>query len=77
MGFFGGLYTFSFSCAAIIAFTIALGLPPDEIDGEKNPALAEDEFWRVIYGLPILFYSIMWLLLLFLFKYDPPKFLII
>lgn len=56
MPFFGGLYTFTFSAAVITAFMLALGLPPDHIDDEPNPALKDNEYWRVIYGLPILFY---------------------
>jgi MFS family permease len=77
MAFFGGLYTFSFSWAVIVAFMLALGLPPDTIDDMPNPELQYDEFWRVIYGLPVMFFLIQWVLLLSIFKYEPPKFLII
>ena len=42
-----------------------------------NPELQYDEFWRVIYGLPVMFFLIQWVLLLSIFKYEPPKFLII
>lgn len=58
IGFFGGLYTFSFAIATIIAYILALGLPPDHIDGQPNPALKDDQFWRIIYGLPIPFFAI-------------------
>ena len=44
IGFFGGLYTFSFAVATIIAYVLALGLPPDHVNGslEPNPALKDD-----------------------------------
>ena len=57
-GFFGGLYTFSFAVATIIGYILALGLPADKIDGQPNPALKSDQFWRIIFGLPIPFFII-------------------
>ena len=39
---FGGLYTFSFAVAVIIAFVMAFGLPEDEINGLPNPELEHD-----------------------------------
>ena len=37
VSFYGGLYSFSFSIATIIAYLLALGLPQDKLDdGNKN-----------------------------------------
>lgn len=37
IGVYGGLYCFSFAIATIIAYVLALGLPPDnDADGNKN-----------------------------------------
>jgi hypothetical protein len=37
ISFYGGLYSFSFSIATIIAYLLALGLPQDKLDdGTKN-----------------------------------------
>lgn len=77
MGFFGGLYTFSFAVATIIAYVLALGLPPDHVDGLPNPALKEDSFWRVIYAMPIPCYVAQWVMTTYLMKYEAPKFLLV
>ena len=59
IGLYGGLYCFSFAIATIIAYLLALGLPSDKIDGKDNTqALIDDQFWRVIFGLPIVFFVI-------------------
>ena len=52
MGLYGGMYCFSFAIATIIAYLLALGLPSDT----DKEALKQTEFWRIIFGLPIVFY---------------------
>jgi hypothetical protein len=52
VGFFGGLYCLSFAGATLIAFGMAVFLPP-----ESDPeALAASPVVQVIFGLPIFFY---------------------
>lgn len=55
---YGGLYCFSFALATIIAYLLALALPPDKLDdGSKNTEeLKTNQFWKVIFALPIAFY---------------------
>ena len=70
---YGALYCFSFAVATIIAYLLALGLPPDT----DTEALKTDEFWRVIFGLPILFYLMQLILMHSIMKYESPKFLLV
>ena len=78
IGLFGGLYCFSFAIATIIAFFLAIGLPPDKIDNVPNTdALRADEFWRVIFGLPIVFYLLQDILACCFCKFESPKFLLL
>ena len=73
MGLYGGMYCFSFAIATIIAYLLALGLPKDtEVD-----KLDKTEFWRVIFGLPILFYLAQLVLMHTIIKYESPKFMLI
>ena len=73
MGFFGGLYTFSFAVATILGYVLALGLPPDD----DTAALKADGFWRVIFGLPIPFFILQDIMAVCFCRYEAPKFLII
>ena len=50
ISFYGGLYCFSFAIATIIAYLLALGLPPDN---DVEALKADFIFWRIIWGLPI------------------------
>jgi MFS family permease len=53
LSFFGGLYCFSFAVATLIGLMLALGLPKDDdVEG-----LLATQFWRVIFGLPIVFFT--------------------
>lgn len=78
-GLFGGLYCFSFAIATIIAYLLALGLPVDKLDDdtENTAALKADKFWRVIFGLPILFFVLQDIMTFTFCKYESPKFLIL
>ena len=60
IGVYGGLYCFSFAIATIVAYLLALGLPDDkDADGNKNTEeLKTNDFWKVIFGLPIICYTI-------------------
>lgn len=73
MGLYGGMYCFSFAIATIIAYLLALGLPHDT----EHEQLVETEFWRVIFGLPIVFYVAQLVLMHTIIKYESPKFLLI
>jgi len=53
LSFFGGLYCFSFAIATMIGYLLALGLPGDD---DKH-GLDTTQFWRVIFGLPLLFFT--------------------
>ena len=72
VGMFGGLYCLSFALATMIAYFMAYFLPPDS----DTVALAESPVTQVIFGLPIVFYSLQLLLQFTYFRMDPPKFLI-
>lgn len=54
-GAFGGLYCLSFATATLLAYALAVFLPPDE-NHEKE--LRETHMTQVIFGLPIVFYII-------------------
>ena len=73
LSFYGGIYAFSIAFGTITAFLLALGLPKDD----DKPALAKDEFWRVIWGLPIPMYLIQLALMHTIVKYEPPKYLLV
>lgn len=51
---------------------MALGLPDDK----NEDALRETNFWRIIFGIPIVVSIISILGMLFYVQYDSPKFLI-
>ena len=76
---YGGLYCFSFALATIIAYLLALGLPNDtNEDGSKNTeGLKNNLFWKVIFGLPILFYIFQIILQFSVFPFEAPKFLLL
>ena len=70
---YGGLYCFSFAIATIIAYLLAIGLPDDTDTVE----LEKSEFWRVIFGLPILFFVTQLIFMRTYMKYDSPKVLLL
>ena len=76
---YGGLYCFSFAIATIIAYMLALGLPDDKHpDGTDNiDGLTDDKFWRVIFGLPIAFYTVQLILMATVCRYESPKYLLL
>lgn len=69
VGLFGGLYCLSFAMATLIAYTLAVALPPD-----SDPAIADSPMVVVIFALPIPFYIAQLVLQLYI-KNDPPRFL--
>lgn len=52
VGFFGSMYALSFSVATLIAFTLAVFLPPES----ETQLLVQSQVTRVICGLPLVFY---------------------
>lgn len=65
------IFTFAQNLGLLIAMFIAVILP-DDLDTE---ALEKNESWRVIFGLPLVTYSLILLGLIYLVPYDSPKFL--
>lgn len=76
---YGGMYCFSFAIATIIAYLLALGMPPDKTDdGSANTEeLIASNFWLVIFGLPIVFFLIQDVMTFTVCKYESPKYLIL
>lgn len=76
---YGGFWAFSFAIATIIAYLLALGLPPDRLEnGQANTeGLKACNFWMVIFGLPILFFLIQITIAFTYCKYESPKFLLL
>jgi len=57
-GAYGGLYCLSFAFATLLAYALAVFLPPDDQEEE----LKETQMTKVIFGLPILFYVLQLIL---------------
>ena len=77
---YGGLYCFSFALATIIAYLLALGLPSDTLeDGvtKNTEELKTNQFWKVIFGLPVLAYVLQIILQFTVFPFEAPKFLLL
>ena len=55
VGFFGSLYCLSFAVATLIAYGLAVFLPPDEGHVQE---LIDTNVTQVFFGLPIVFYLI-------------------
>ena len=55
VGFFGSLYCLSFAVATLIAYGLAVFLPPDEGHVQE---LIDTNVTLVFFGLPIVFYLI-------------------
>lgn len=72
-GFFGGLYCLSFATATLIAYALAVFLPPDT----DTEAIAESHVTQVIFGLPIFFYVIQLILQFTYFTNDSVKFMLL
>ena len=53
----------------------ALGLPLLEDIKDAKPSFLNDNYWRVIFGVPIVFALIQSLLLMTIFKFETPKYL--
>ena len=73
VGFFGGLYCLSFAIATLIAYAMAVILPPDT----DEEALKATHGTQVVFGLPIVFYIFQLILLFTYFKRDSVKFLLL
>ena len=73
VGFYGGLYCLSFATATLLAYALAVFLPPDS----DTEALKDTQMTKVIFGLPIIFYVIQLALQLTYFKADSVKFLLV
>lgn len=76
---YGGMYCFSFAIATIIAYLLALGMPPDKKeDGSPNTdELIASNFWLVIFGLPIAFFILQDIMAFSVPFYESPKYLIL
>ena len=73
VGFYGGLYCLSFAAATLLAYALAVFLPPDDdIEGLK-----ETHVTQVVFGLPIVFYVIQLILQFTYFRRDSVKFLLL
>ena len=57
----------------MIGFLLALGLPKDD----DIPGLLATQFWRVMFGLPIIFFMTQLALMRTYIKYESPKFLLV
>lgn len=79
IGLYGGLYCFSFAIAVFLAFLLAAGLPADKLaNGDVNTeGLKASEFWRVIWGLPILCFLIQDTIAWLVCRSESPKFLLL
>ena len=64
------VYAFAQNIGLLLCMLIAYILPSDE----ETDALARNDSWRFIFGLPIVTYSIIVALLLFRVPYDSPRF---
>lgn len=67
------VFSFALNIGTLIATFSAVILPKDDA---SDTVLAENETWRYIYGLPIVFYVIVFFGMLFLVPTDTPKFLL-
>ena len=68
-----GTYCFSQNLGTTVAFFSAVALPPDS----DEDALIESKVWFFIFGLPLVWYAIMLVLLLTIVRYEPPKYSIV
>jgi hypothetical protein len=66
----------------MIAFFLGIPIPDFEYNGETyviadggKPSFESDNYWRVMFSLPIAFSIIQSILLLTIFNYETPKFL--
>ena len=73
VGFYGGLYCLSFATATLLAYALAVFLPPDD----ELDALADTHVTQVVFGLPIVFYVIQLILHFTYFDRDSVKFLLL
>lgn len=73
VGSYGGLYALSFATATLLAYALAVFLPPDT----DTEAIAETHVTQVIFGLPIVFYLLQLLLQFTYFRKDSVKFLLL
>ena len=64
------IFTFAQNLGLLVALLIAVILP-DDTDVE---ALQANKSWRVIFGLPLVTYTMILIGLVFLLPYDSPKF---
>ena len=74
VGLFGSLYCLTFAVATLIAYALAVFLPPDEGHDEE---LIETHVTQVVFGLPIVFYLIQLLMQVTYFNQDSVKFLLL
>ena len=66
------IYTLAQNFGILLSALMALILPPDE----DKEALALNNSWRIMFGLPFVFYGGMIIGLTFLIRYDSPKYYI-
>ena len=64
------IYTFAQNLGILLSALMALILPGEH----DEPALAADKKWRIMFGLPILMYTLMLLGFTTVIRYDSPKY---
>ena len=64
------IFTFAQNLGILLSALMALVFPDDD----DEEALAENETWRIVFGLPMAMYGLMMIGLLLFVKYDSPKF---
>ena len=64
------VFSFAQNLGLLVALLIAYILPEDQ----DVAALQKNQSWRLIFGLPLLIYALMFALLILVIKYDSPKY---
>jgi MFS family permease len=72
LGLFGTIFPWSMGIGSIGSTVLGLGLPDDE----DVDALRNSEFWKFIFGAPLIFFGIGLFSFIFIIKHDSPKYLV-
>lgn len=71
LGYFGPIFPWAQTVGSFWVLLMAAGLPDD-----KDPKLGDTNFWRVIFGIPMIVSLLSMIGLQFYVRYDSPKYLI-